>query len=180
MNIEQIAAEYQSALRAFLLSRVKNPADADDLLQEVLSKTFQNLHTLSSNDKIKPWLFQIAQNALTDHYRRIKRDRTATADGLWYAESAESTAHPFESCVHPFLAALPEETRDLLRAIELEGVSQKDYAAQKNINYSTLKYQVKLARAQLRSLFDECCVVTLSKNGTVIDFQRKSSCRTGC
>lgn len=43
LNLEQVWAEYQQALKSFLHSKVNNTADVDDLLQESLIKTYQNL-----------------------------------------------------------------------------------------------------------------------------------------
>lgn len=124
MTPENIIAEYQSALRAFLLSRMRNSADVDDVLQEALTKTFQNLHRLKAQDKIKPWLFQIARNAMMDHYRRQNREASVNPGDLWYDDPGEQE-RAFEGCVEPFLKALPVDTAELLRAVELQGASQK-------------------------------------------------------
>ena len=177
MNAETVIAEYQSSLRAFLLSHIRNQSDVDDVLQEALIKTFKNLHTLSSDEKIKPWLFQIARNAMIDHYRRKNREASVSIKDLWYDESQDTTEHAFEACVEPFLAALPDETRELLSAVELRGISQKDYAQELGISYSTLKSRVQSGRKQLRQLFDQCCDIAFATNGSVLDYRRKS---TGC
>ena len=74
MDVEKVIARYQTSLRAFLLSRVRDPSDVDDDLQEFLLKTFWNLRTMKSDEKVKPWLFQTNNNAIMDHYRLAKRD----------------------------------------------------------------------------------------------------------
>ena len=175
MNAESVITDYQSSLRAFLRSRMRNAADVDDVLQDALTKTFQNLHTLKTEDKIKPWLFQIARNAMLDHYRRKSRDASVTADDLWYEEPDKNAEHAFEGCVEPFLQALPAEVSDLLRAIELQGVSQKEYAERLGISYSTLKSRVHAGRKQLRQLFNQCCDIAFASDGSVLEFTRKSS-----
>ena len=180
MNPETVITQYQSSLRAFLLSRMRNPADVDDVLQEALTKTFQNFHTLKSEDKIRPWLFQIANNAMMDHFRRSGRDASVSADDLWYDEPSEETEHAFEGCVLPFLDALPSEGGKLLRAVELEGVSQKEYAEELGISYSTLKSRVQASRKQLRHLFDQCCDIAFASDGSVIDYTRKSTHCDSC
>ena len=174
MNAETVIAEYQSSLRAFLLSRMRNESDVDDVLQEALTKTFQNLHTLQSKEKIKPWLFQIARNAMMDRYRGEKRDASVSADYLWYDEPDETTEHAFEGCVEPFLSALPAEAGDLLRAVELQGVSQKEYAEKLGISYSTLKSRVQASRKQFRQLFDQCCDIAFAADGSILDYKKKS------
>lgn len=173
MNVETVIAEYQSSLRAFLLSRMKNPADVDDVLQDTLIKTFRNFHTLKSDQKIKPWLFQIANNAMMDHFRRARRDASVVTEYLWYADPDDNSEHAFERCVEPFLDALPDDASDLLRAIELQGMSQKEYATKTGISYSTLKSRVQAGRRQLRSLFDQCCDVAFATDGSILDYNKK-------
>lgn len=177
MNANDVIAEYQSSLRAILLSRMRDPSDVDDVLQDALTKTFQNLHTLQSEEKIKPWLFQIAQNAMMDHHRRRGREASIKADDLWYSEPVEAREHAFEGCVAPFLDALPSEAADLLRAVELQGISQNEYAEKAGISYSTLKSRVQASRRQLRQLFDQCCDIAFASDGSIMDYSRKS---TGC
>ncbi len=176
IDVETVIAEYQGSLRAFLQSRLRDSTDVDDVLQEVLTRTFRNLHRLKAQEKLKPWLLQIANNALMEHHRRAKRDASINADDLWYGNDRE-TEHAFAGCVEPFLTALSPDAGDLLRAIELDGVSQKDYAAEHGISYSTLKSRVQSSRRQLRTLFDQCCNIVFAADGSIIDYQRKSG---GC
>ena len=171
MNVESVIVEYQSSLRAFLQSRLRNASDVDDVLQDALTKTFRNISSLKSGDKIKPWLFQIANNALMDHYRGAKRDNSISAEDLWYYD--EDSQHAFEGCVESFLSALPSESGDLLRKIEIEGVSQKDYAEEIGISYSTLKSRVQSSRKQLRGLFERCCSIAFAADGSVMDCSQK-------
>jgi RNA polymerase sigma-70 factor (ECF subfamily) len=176
---ETMIVGHRSSLRAFLLSRMRNPSDVDDVLQDTLAKAFQKLHTLNSELSIKSWLFQIAHNAMMDYYRRQRREASVSADDLWYGESGETAEHPLEGCVDPFLNALPNESGDLLRAVELRGVSQKEYAQRLGVSYSTLKSRVQASRKQLRRLFDQCCNVEFARDGSVLDCKNNSpGCET--
>jgi RNA polymerase sigma-70 factor (ECF subfamily) len=178
MNLESIWQEYSTSLRAFLHSRVSNDADVEDLLQEVLIKTHQNLDTVASSEKIKPWLFQVTNNTIIDFYRKKGRTKDVSAADLWYAEDDDvGVEQALAKCVEPFIRALPTKSADLLLAIDIEGQSQKDYAKKAGISYSTLKSQVQRGRARLRTLFDDCCSLTLDKHGNVVEFQAKSG---GC
>ena len=158
-------------------SRVSNDADVEDLLQEVLIKTHQNLDTVVSSEKIKPWLFQLTNNTIIDFYRKKGRAENISAADLWYAEDSVVVEQELTQCVEPFIRALPKKAADLLLAIDIEGQSQKDYAEEAGISYSTLKSQVQRARAKLRTLFDDCCSLTLDKHGNVVEFTAKSG---GC
>ncbi|MGB0834703.1 MAG: RNA polymerase sigma factor SigZ [Psychrobium sp.] len=178
MNLQQLWQEYQSALRSFLLLKVANGADVEDILQEVLIKTHHNLGEVHHQSKIKPWLFQIANNAVIDFYRKRGSKKQRENDVTWYDEDVSDVIDSFTACLEPFIKQLPEQQRQLLMAIELEGISQKNYAEQNGISYSTLKSRVKKAREMLKKQFDDCCHFEFDKNGNVIDYQRKgASCR---
>jgi RNA polymerase sigma-70 factor (ECF subfamily) len=177
MNLESIWQEYSTSLRGFLYSRVSNDADVEDLLQEVLIKTHQNLDTVKSSEKIKPWLFQLTNNTIIDFYRKKGRSKDISAADLWYADDDVVVEQALAQCVEPFIRALPKKSADLLLAIDIEGQSQKEYAEKAGISYSTIKSQVQRGRAKLRTLFDDCCSLTLDKHGNVVEFQSKSG---GC
>ena len=177
MNLENIWQEYGTSLRSFLHSRVSNDADVEDLLQEVLIKTHQNLDTVSSPNKIKPWLFQLTNKTIIDFYRKKGRSKDISAADLWYADDDVVVEQALAQCVEPFIRALPKKSADLLHAIDIEGQSQKDYAEKAGISYSTVKSQVQRSRAKLRTMFDDCCSLTLDKHGNVVEFQAKSG---GC
>ena len=181
MELEGIWAEHESSVRAFVRSRVSNVADADDVVQEVLVKIFKSLETVDSEESVKAWLFQVTRRTIIDHYRT---KRPPQSD-----ECPEETAAPIDDeevqralsqCVRPFIDALPDEDRALLMAIDIEGRSQKEYAAEMGISYSTLKSRVHRSRARLRALFDKCCRFSRDGRGTVADFDRKTNSCEGC
>lgn len=181
VNMDHIWREYRSDLRAFLQSRVSNPADVDDLLQDLLLKSHQNLHTVKAAASLKSWLFQIARNTIIDYYRHQKKARSIGPDDLWYDDTDPDIRHALEKCVAPFIAALPELQRTLLTAIDLERQPQKEYAARHGLAYSTLKSRVKKAREAMRKLFEDCCHLSLDAQGNIIEYQVKpGSCDTDC
>ena len=61
MNIEKIWLQYRARLKAFLQSKVSNPDDVDDLLQEISIKTFAGLNQLRDHSKVQSWLFSDRQ-----------------------------------------------------------------------------------------------------------------------
>lgn len=179
-DLATVWTEYRSALSAFLRSRISNPADAEEVLQDILLKTHNNLGTLTKGDSLKSWLFQIANNAIIDFYRRKKDDRSLHPADLWYETFEENERHILEDCVAPFIDALPEEAGTLLRKIELEGASQKETAEQLGISYSTLKSRVQSSRVKLLKLFQNCCSFSLDSQGNVIGFESKVTACQGC
>ncbi|PKF81208.1 RNA polymerase sigma factor SigZ [Vibrio sp. vnigr-6D03] len=176
-NIETIWHEYQQGLKAFLHSRVPNPDDVDDILQDVLIKTHENLDKVQNWDSLKSWLFQIANNAIMDFYRRSKRQSAIEEKDLWYEQDTDQMQKEFSKCLLPFIQNLPEQSAQLIWAVDIEQESQKAVALSQNISYSTLKSRVSKARQELRKQFEDCCHLTLNKQGGLIDCDSKSK---GC
>ncbi|WP_370979455.1 sigma-70 family RNA polymerase sigma factor [Agaribacterium sp. ZY112] len=158
MKLEDIWQAYRSSLKAFLHSRLHNPSDVDDLLQEIMLKSHQKLSQLQSKDNIKAWLFQIAKHSLIDFYRKQGHQQTIEKAEPWLAEHPENDADKqieqiktkLSRCIEPFLSPLPQRSAELVRAIDLNGQSQKHYAKEQGLSYSTLKSQVQKARSAHR------------------------------
>lgn len=180
MNTEQVWSRYRRSIKAFLHSKVSDPAEVDDLLQDVLIRTHQKLHTVNDDASIKTWLFTVANNAIIDFYRKRARARDIDANDLWYSGDDARIEEELSQCVEPFIKALPKDTAQLITAIDMEGQSQKEYAAEHGISYSTLKSRVQKGRTQLRGLFDKCCQFTLDKSGNLVEYNPKSSDCGGC
>ena len=180
LSIEDVWDEYRASVRAFLHSKISDPDEVDDLLQEILIKTYQNLRSLRSEKSIKAWLFRIAHHTIVDFYRKRSKAGAVIAEDLWIGEQNHQVRQELSQCVGPFIRALPRETAELLTDIELKGRSQREYASTHGISYSTLKSRVQKGRRQLRGLFQDCCHLSLDKNGAIIDFDPKSGKCKNC
>ncbi|MEZ8801215.1 RNA polymerase sigma factor SigZ [Vibrio splendidus] len=179
MTIENIWQEYRLSLKAFLHSKVSNASDVDDLLQDILIKSYENLGKLRSGDKIKPWIFQIANHTIIDFYRRNGKNKALTEDDLWYEDDSPGIKAELSHCIEPFVNSLPEASSQLLMATDINGESQKDLAQSMGISYSTLKSRVQKARVELRGVFEECCHMKLDAQGNLMDYEVRKN-KSGC
>jgi len=180
MKIEKVWGEYQAALKRFLLTKVSNEADVDDLLQEILIKTYNNLHTIKNTGNVKSWLFQVANNTIIDFYRKNKRDKDLMEYANWYAGEDSQLTSRLSDCILPFINELPEEQASLLKAVDIDNKSQKAYAEELGISYSTLKSRVQKSRHSLKGVFDGCCHFSIDKRGNLYDFEEKPSGHNPC
>jgi len=174
MNIERVWEEYRVDIKVFLHSRVANSDDVDDLLQDIVIKAHNKIHTVKSERSIKSWLFQIANRTIIDFYRKKNKSWTLEIEDLWLSEDSFDTMQELSHCVNPLMNCLPKKTAELLVAIDIQGQSQKEYASNLDLNYSTVKSQVQKGRRQLRQLFEDCCDLSFDQYGSVIDFEPKS------
>lgn len=174
MRIDDIWPKYRARLKAFLHARVSNAADVDDLLQDISIKVFTGLPGLQDPAKLQAWLFQIADRTIIDFYRKSGRDK-AHPDDLWYHRDDPETRQQLEGCVAPFIRGLPHETAEMLMAIDIHGMSQRDYAAANGLSYSTLKSRVQKGRAELRKAFEDCCTIAMDARGNIADVEENAS-----
>ncbi len=123
MKIEDVWSEYRTSIKSFLHSRISDADEVDDLLQEILIKTYNNLSSVKSEESIKSWLFQIANNTIVDFYRKRGKAKTVNAEDLWYGEDDLTAQTELSGCIEPFVKALPKETARLLMEIDLNGRS---------------------------------------------------------
>jgi len=92
------------------LNMVGNPADAEDISQEVFLKAFRGFKTFKRGAKLSSWLYRIAYNASIDHLRRKSLIPEATEDAVLDSGSGGFSETPFAAD-----PAVTAETR-LLRA----------------------------------------------------------------
>jgi len=185
MMLEKIWQEYRSSVRAFLCSKVSNAADVDDLLQDILLKTHQNLGNIRAEESIKSWLFQIANHTIIDFYRRNGRlnelkQKVLSEDELGHDEHDVDITRQLSHCITPFIQALSQDNTELLTAIDINNESQKTYAEVRGISYSTIKSRVQKARKELRVLFEGCCRLTLDAQGNLMDYDPVGNQCQGC
>ncbi|OCQ21177.1 RNA polymerase sigma factor SigZ [Pseudoalteromonas luteoviolacea] len=173
MTIEQIWAQYRQSLKAFLHTKVANPEDVEDLLQDVLLKTHLAIKNLHKPTSIKAWLFQIAHNTVVDYYRKNGMNNNAQQEVSWYTEEERNVKKELAQCIKPFIQELPEQSAFLLEVIELEGKTQKQLANEMDVSYSTLKSQVQKARKELHNVFNSCCQYDIDKQGNLIEYHKK-------
>jgi len=175
IDTEALWTDYGSSLQSFLRSKVANPEDAEDLLQDILIKTHANLHTVKEDSSVKSWLMQVANRAIIDFYRKGKRkNEELSEEGVWWDEHEVEREQGLAECLRPLLDALPEESAQLLEAVDIEGKSQKEIAESLGVSYSTVKSRVQRARRDLRGIINRCCHISIDSRGKVIDFERRS------
>jgi len=180
MKIEEVWLEYRAALKRFLHTKVSIEADVEDLLQEILIKLYNNLSAVKAQKSVKSWLFQVANNTIVDYYRKKGRAQAVGTDELLILEEIQDNKVNLSNCISPFINALPEEHASLLTAIDLNNQSQKEYAEQLGISYSTLKSRVQKSRNLLKQVFDDCCHFKIDKFGSVYGYEAKNKKHKNC
>ena len=164
-------------LRGFLLGQVGEPATADDLLQDVFLKLHRGGYDLREKVSPRAWLYQLARNAVVDHWRR-RRETTEVPDDLAHVEvpTEETVQAKLAPCLRPMIESLPAAYADVLRLTELEEMPQAQAARRLGLSLTALKSRVRRGRARLRGMLLQCCEFELSSAGRVLDYWPRQVC----
>jgi RNA polymerase sigma factor (sigma-70 family) len=177
-KISEIFAAERSRLRNFIRRRVRDPADAEDILQEVFYKLVEANRLLMPIDHVTGWLFSVARNRITDLFRKKKPEAFSYAEvedehgellqleDLLPSPDAGPEALYVRSVLldelELALDELPDDPfgqREVFIAHEVEGRSFKELAAESGVNINTLlarkRYAVLHLRERLQSIYDE-------------------------
>lgn len=163
-------------LSNFIRRRVRNSADADDILQEVLFEFVEAYHLPAPIERASAWLFRVARNRVIDLFRK-KREQSldemageaAAQDGehrldllLPAADDSPESAYARSVLLAELqlaLDALPADQREVFVAHELDGVSFKQMASSSGVPMNTLlarkRYAVLHLRQSLQSIYDQ-------------------------
>jgi RNA polymerase sigma factor (sigma-70 family) len=176
-RISEVVKREQSRLRNFIRSRVPDPRDAEDILQEVFYELVEANRLLMPIQHVTGWLFRVARNRITDLFRKKRPESfsdTGVArdddDGDWLQledllpspDAGPEALYARNLLLEELELAveeLPEEQRDVFVAHELEGRTFKEMAAETGVSMNTLlsrkRYAVLHLRERLQSIYDE-------------------------
>lgn len=141
---EQVYDTYGPSLYRFCLLQMKNPADAEDVLQEVFCKRLYQAPDFATPEHERRWLFRVALNQCRDEWKRSRR----TDLPLEVAQHMSLT--PEELGLLEQVASLPEKLRTVIHLHYYEGYDVREIAQLLGVTVSAVKMRMKRGREALR------------------------------
>ena len=143
-------------LRGFARTFHRDPARADDLVQETVMKAWENREKFKEGTNMRAWLFTILRNSYYSEMRKKTRE-VEDADGALTAGLSEKGSQEGHMAMRDFRAALAQLSDDQREALILVGASGFTYeeaAEICNCKPGTVKSRVSRARERLSQLLD--------------------------
>ena len=146
--------EHLPAMRAFAMSLTRNPAAADDLVQDTVVKAWSNFDKFQEGTNLRAWLFTILRNSFSSLYRKRNRE-VEDPDGVMADAISEKPAHDGRLAMSDFREAFAERTdeqREVLILVGAEGFSYEEAAEMCGCAVGTIKSRTNRARKRLAEL----------------------------
>jgi RNA polymerase sigma-70 factor (ECF subfamily) len=175
-DVPALWQEHKEALFFFILKRVRDESTAKDISQEVLIKVYNFCKCKSGVRNIRSWLYQIASNAIADHYRKNKNQVVTDTFNEAEIEDERSAMQDAAEFVLPMINLLPEQYAAPLRMSDVEGINLKDIGEEMGLGLSAVKQRVSRGRKMLKEIFTECCLVELNEDGRLVSFDIRPQC----
>jgi RNA polymerase sigma-70 factor (ECF subfamily) len=143
-------------LRRYARALLRNPVDADDLVQQTMLRALSKLHLWQPGSDLRAWLFAIMHNEHVNEVRRAIRNQKIVASlvtetGCTGNQHASLQLRDLKNA----LDRLPTEHRSVLLLIGLEGMSYEEAAEIRHVPVGTIRSRLSRARSVLRQLMDE-------------------------
>ena len=158
---ERALLDGRGAFMGFLVKRLGNRADAEDVLQDFCIRVLSRKDQLREVERMDAWLYTILRSTLNDHYRKgTRRSRLAAAAARepeeWIADAPSQMAR-LCTCHGGVISELRPADAELIRRIDFGEEDRERVAADLRLNRNALGVRLHRARTALREALTTHC-----------------------
>jgi len=156
----RLVKEHHEPIFHFICKSVPDHADASDLCQKVFIKCYRGLKDLKDQQKFKSWLFSIARNQISDHWRS-QSTHVTPVEPEYLNNITDYNATPEQyydkqyrqELIHKALDLLPVSQKKVLQLKVLNGMKFTEIAQATGTSPNTVKSRCYYGLTALRKIF---------------------------
>ena len=162
--IEAALIESHQDMFRFLKRKLRNDADAKDVLQEFYVKALTRFNDLKDEDRLRGWLSQILRSTIADHFRAVTRSDKALE--TYAAEAAllfddDEIDFVICACLYKMLPTLNPDYADLIWRADLIGEDRSVIAHDLGLSENALRVKLHRARRAMRQRLEQTCLTCI-------------------
>lgn len=178
-DFDKLWDEFYFKLLNYIRTMVKNTYDAEDILQDVFVKIFNNIEQLENKSSIKPWIYKITKNTVKDFYKK-KKDISVAPEDLYNFDidndDIDNMNDDIINCLKNMVFNLPDKYQDIYNLHEKKKMKHEEIANLLDISVSASKVRLKRAKDMFKAKLLECCNFEVDKYGNIINYFPKDKC----
>jgi RNA polymerase sigma-70 factor (ECF subfamily) len=177
-DIAAMIYKHQERIFRYVLTLVRDPAEAEDLTQEALLRAYRSFASLRDPASLTSWLYRIATHAAVDRLRqRARRAPLQVEDDLDTLDVPEADApsllqlveqREMSACVQRYLDGLNDAYRAVILLHDLHGLTGPEIAAAIGVSLPNVKIRLHRARTKLRAALQAGCAFSSDERGVLI------------
>lgn len=162
---ERVALPHLDAIYNAALRLIRNPDDANDLVQETILRAYRSFHQFTAGTNCRAWLFTILYNNFRDRYHQKSREHLCVTGEIEEELEAHSLhsdiplSNPEELLSDRMLGRriaralneLPSEFREALMLVDVQELNYQEVAEILGVPLGTVKSRVSRGRALMRT-----------------------------
>lgn len=164
--LEEVHRTYRNRVFAHAMNVLRDPWDAEEVLQDVMWTAFRKAGTLASPEAFDTWLFRVTRNSCLMLLRKRRRVPAPMEEEVITALTDEHSHNPYQpdrmyarrealSLAQVAVESLHPTSRRIYVEMEVEGRAKEDVAGDLGISISALKARLHRARTDVREAFAE-------------------------
>lgn len=160
-SFEKIFNLYSKSLFRFSLSYLGSKEAAEDVVQEVFLKIWNNRKEIKLGTSFKSYLFTITLNSIRKHFNKLSRSNELKHDILYdFSENKPGfDGHPgyqeLLDKLDDLIKQMPEKRKEAFVKKKIEGKSLKEISEELGVSTKTVEYHITEAMKFLKTEFDK-------------------------
>ena len=154
VEFEELLKENYPPLERFVRFRIRNSADADDIIQEICLAAMRSFDSLADKNSFKAWIIGIARHKCNDYYRNKPNEPVVSLESVVLTIPDRNIfGLTYRSDVSKVIDRLGEKDRQILKLFFFHNMPQKEISEKLNIPLGTVKSRLHTAKENFKAKY---------------------------